>query len=90
VIVLSALFASVTVPATYAQNTESPSRKENSHLAEKLGFLERSVKEVRRDQLNYKIERDLLKETNSSNIQTINIVIAIVLSIFSVLGFLGV
>lgn len=45
--------------------------------------------EVRRDQLNYKIEKDLLKEVYSSNLQMINIVITIVLGVFAVLGYLG-
>ena len=29
----------------------------------KINILEENVKEVRRDQLNYKVEKDLLKET---------------------------
>ena len=44
---------------------------------------------MRRDQLNYQIEKNLLKETYSSNFQTINIVLTIVLSAFSILGYLG-
>lgn len=47
------------------------------------------IKEVRRDQLNYKIEKDLMKEMYSSNIQIINIVIAIIASVFAFLGFFG-
>lgn len=47
------------------------------------------ISEVRRDQLNYKIEKDLLKETYSSNIQTINIVVSVILGIFGFLGFFG-
>lgn len=46
--------------------------------------------EVRRDQLNYKVEKDLLKETYSSNIQTINIVITLILALFTIIGYLGV
>jgi tetratricopeptide (TPR) repeat protein len=49
-----------------------------------------SVKEIRRDQLNYHIEKDLLKETYSSNIQTINIVIALILGTLTIIGVLGV
>jgi len=48
------------------------------------------LQEVRRDQLNYRIEKDLLKETYSSNVQTINIVIALILGILTVVGFFGV
>jgi len=49
-----------------------------------------SIQELRRDQINYSIEKGLLKEAYSSNIQTINIVITIILAVFTVLGFLGV
>jgi len=52
--------------------------------------IQNDVTEIRRDQLNYKIEKDLLKETYSSNLQTINIVITIVLGVFSIIGFFGI
>lgn len=48
------------------------------------------VEILRRDQINYKIEKDLLKEAYSSNIQTINLVITIVLGVLGVLGYLGI
>ncbi|MDD5451844.1 MAG: hypothetical protein PHT49_08140 [Desulfovibrionales bacterium] len=64
--------------------------KENKALQIKIQRIEDNVSEIRRDQLNYKIEKDLLKETFSSNYQTINIVLAIVLGIFSIIGFLGI
>ncbi|SFR44335.1 Tetratricopeptide repeat-containing protein [Marinobacter gudaonensis] len=52
--------------------------------------LNRSFDEVRRDQLNYKIENSLLKEVYSSNLETVNTVMTIALALFTVLGFLGV
>ncbi|MFA4828934.1 MAG: hypothetical protein WC855_06035 [Thermodesulfovibrionales bacterium] len=52
--------------------------------------LKDNVSEIRRDQLNYKIEKDLLRETFSSNYQTINVVLAIVLGIFTIIGVLGI
>ncbi len=55
----------------------------------RLDKFDENVKEIRRDQLNYQIERDLLKEAFSSNYQTVNIVLAIVLGLFSLIGFLG-
>ncbi|MCU1314917.1 MAG: tetratricopeptide repeat protein [Candidatus Acidoferrum typicum] len=62
-------------------------------LRNDLTGLTTSVAEVRRDQLNYQIERDLLKETYGSNLQTINIVIAFVFGavtvIVSLLGYFG-
>jgi tetratricopeptide (TPR) repeat protein len=54
----------------------------------KLEQIENQVSEVRRDELNYRIEKDLLNETFSSNLKTINIVITVVLGVFAVLGFL--
>ena len=71
-------------------NTAFCQKKDTLNVRDKIVKIEESVSEIRRDQLNYKIERDLLKETFSSNYQTINIVLAIVLVIFSVFGFLGI
>jgi tetratricopeptide (TPR) repeat protein len=51
--------------------------------------LQNDVKEIRRDQLNYKIEKDLLKETYSSNFTTVQIIISLILGIFAILGYLG-
>lgn len=45
---------------------------------------------LRRDQINYHVEKNILKEAYSSNIQTINIVITIVLGVIGVLGYLGI
>ncbi len=55
-----------------------------------LKNVEHYVEILRRDQINYKIEKDLLKEAYSSNIQTINLVITIVLGVLGVLGYLGI
>jgi tetratricopeptide (TPR) repeat protein len=56
--------------------------------------LRESVSETRRDQLNYQIERDLLKETYASNLQTINLIITIIFgfmaALVSILGYLGI
>lgn len=49
-----------------------------------------ALQEVRQGQLNYRIAKDLLKDTYSSNTQTINIVIMIVLGVITIIGFLGV
>ncbi len=48
------------------------------------------VEILRRDQTNYRIEKDILKEVYSSNYQTINIIITIVLGVIGVLGYLGI
>lgn len=54
-----------------------------------LELLQNDVKEIRRDQLNYKIEKDLLKETYTSNYTTVQIIISLILGLFAILGYLG-
>jgi tetratricopeptide (TPR) repeat protein len=51
--------------------------------------IEYSVSEIRRDQLNYRIEKDLLKDTFSSNFQTVNIIITIILLLFGGISYFG-
>lgn len=60
--------------------------QDHSHSIEQL---QNDVKEIRRDQLNYTIEKDLLKETYSSNYTTVQIIISLILGIFAILGYLG-
>ncbi len=55
----------------------------------KIELLQNDVKEIRRDQLNYKIEKELLKETYSSNYTTVQIIISLILGIFAIVGYLG-
>lgn len=73
---------------------EQQQAAELNQLRADMTDLKQAVVEVRRDQLNYQIERDLLKETYSSNVQTINIVIAIIFgavtAIVSALAYLGI
>lgn len=59
-------------------------------LDSKIEQLESQVKEIRRDELNYQLEKDLLKETYSNNYERINIVITIVLALIGLLGYLGI
>ncbi|MBI5042290.1 MAG: hypothetical protein HZC10_00330 [Nitrospirae bacterium] len=54
-----------------------------------LEKIQDDIKEIRRDQLNYRIEKDLLKETYSSNYTTVQIIISIVLAFFAILGYVG-
>lgn len=58
-------------------------------MSNRIDYLSDSVNEIRRDQLNYKIEKDLLKETYSTNIGQINLIITLILGIFAILGYLG-
>ncbi|WP_022952479.1 tetratricopeptide repeat protein [Leucothrix mucor] len=59
-------------------------------ILEKVSTLEQQLSEVRRDQLNYSIEKNLLKEAYGSNIQTINLMITVVLATFTVFAFFGI
>jgi tetratricopeptide (TPR) repeat protein len=52
--------------------------------------LSRKVEIIDQTQLNYKIEKDLIRETYSSNYKTINSVISIALGIIAILGFVGI
>lgn len=77
-------------PAVYAQRAAMPSLSVKSEeLNREVATLRDAVEMVRRDQLNYRIEKDLLKEAFSSNLQTINLVLTLVLGVFAVLGYLG-
>lgn len=55
----------------------------------RLDDIEHAVKQIDANQLNYKIEKDLLKETYSNNYEKINMVITILLGVVGVLGYLG-
>ncbi len=56
----------------------------------RLQKLEEQLAEVRRDQLNYKIEKDVLKEGFGSTLQTLSIILTLILALFTIVGFLGV
>ena len=76
-----------------SEKNEKQSPKANQlidKLQSDLQLVKEALQEVRRDQLNYRIVKDLLKDTYSSNIQTIHIVIMIILGVFTIIGFLGV
>lgn len=62
----------------------------DENITEKIDLLENRLLEVRRDQLNYSIEKDLLKNTYSSNLETLNVVITIVLGMISIFAFFGI
>ena len=59
-------------------------------LQERVATLSNKVDEVKRDQNNYSIEKDLLKETYSNNFDRINLVLTALLGIFAVLTFFGI
>jgi tetratricopeptide (TPR) repeat protein len=55
----------------------------------KLDNLEHDVKQIETNQINYKIEKDLLKETYSNNYEKINFFITLILGVMGILGYLG-
>lgn len=58
--------------------------------SEKIKLLSNNIQEIRRDQLNYKIEKDTLKEVYETNYETINQIITIILAIAGITGYLGI
>ena len=48
------------------------------------------LKRQENNEQNYKLEKDLLKETYSNNYERINIVITIILGVIGILGYLGI
>lgn len=59
-------------------------------IESQVRLLDNEVKMVQKNQLNYKIEKDLLKETYSNNYERINLIITMILGIIGVFGFLGI
>lgn len=82
VLLSGSLFAAMQEPRRSPPSAPTDTERELKRLND-------SLSEVRRDQLNYQIERDLLKETYSSNLQTINLILAMILGTFAILGYLG-
>jgi tetratricopeptide (TPR) repeat protein len=83
IIVVSILFITLT------SLTEPDSISVKSIKGE-LDILKNKMDEVRRDQLNYTIEKDLLKETYSNNFDRINVILTSLLGLFAILTFFGV
>ena len=61
-----------------------------TQLESKIKILENNILELRRDQLNYTIEKNLLKDVYQLNYDRINFIITLILGLFGVLGFLGI
>lgn len=87
-LVILALCQISIIQPTYAEQSKESQRI--STIEHQVKTVSESVAEIRRDQLNYKIEKDLLKETYSSNVTTINLIITLILGAFAVFGYLGV
>ena len=59
-------------------------------IQEEVKILSNKVEETRRDQLNYSLEKDLLKETYSNNYDRLNFTITGIFGVFAVLTFFGI
>lgn len=68
-------------------NLASADSLANSRKIEDLEF---RLKRQENNEQNYKLEKDLLKETYSNNYERINIVITIILGVIGILGYLGI
>src|SRR5438876_10467 len=79
----------ITVPTLFAWPNEAAAQVTSTNDAT-IRRLEEQLSEIRRDQLNYRIEKDLLKETYSSNYQIVNGALAFFLTAASIIGFLGI
>ena len=49
---------------------------------------ETEISYIKTNQLNYQIEKNLLKEAYSSNLETLNIILAIILGALTIIGFI--
>jgi tetratricopeptide (TPR) repeat protein len=93
-IILAIFICLASVTAIPAPRSQSPNQTTESDATHQIKRLDDDVKEIRRDQLNYKIERDLLKEAYATNLKTVDVLITVALGVITivggVLGFLGV
>lgn len=58
-------------------------------IESRVKILQDRVDEVKRDQINYTIEKDLIKDTYKNNFEKLNFFLTAILAIFGLLGFLG-
>lgn len=84
VVIVSILFITPTIKA------QSTIQDSIQTLKEKIEAVEYDLNIIKSNRQNYQIEKNLLKEAYSSNLERINIVVTIVLGLFGILGFLGI
>lgn len=58
-------------------------------LEHRTKMLAERVEEVRRDQLDYRLAREVIKETYATNFNTVSAILSIALAVFTFLGFFG-
>ena len=86
VIFMLVLGSSIYTTDTMAETLVRQDQSKQAPIIDKLIQIESDIKSIRNNQLNYNIEKNLLKEAYSSSLQTINIVISISLAVFGILG----
>lgn len=92
-ILIEVIFALLLVTPTAvlaAAQTNEKLQTDVVETREKVDDLSHDIEIIRRDQTNYRIEKDLLKEAYSSNLASVNLVITLAFGIFGILGYLGV
>ena len=62
---------------------------DTTSINRRVDDIERTVKQIDANQLNYRIEKDLLKETYSNNYEKISLVITLLLGVVGIFGYLG-
>lgn len=62
---------------------------DTTSINRRIDDIERTVKQIDANQLNYRIEKDLLKEAYSNNYEKISLVITLLLGVVGVFGYLG-
>ena len=70
----------------FPENIQSDIRQ----LKQDVKIASSDIEILRRDQVNYRIEKDMLKEVYSSNLQAINMATTIALGVIGLLGYLGI
>jgi tetratricopeptide (TPR) repeat protein len=63
-----------------------PTYDANSFVIQRM---QDQLDEVRRDELNYRVEKEILEKTYSSNTQTVSTIVTILFGVFAILGFFG-
>lgn len=84
---ITLLFFLITFSLFGAESKDTISKPQ---LINRFEILNDQLKEVRRDQLNYKIEKEVLKETYENNYERISLIITLILGIIGILGYLGI
>lgn len=67
----------------------SPIIAKEEDIIKKIKEIENNILRIEQGQINYKIEKDLLKETYSNNYEKINFTITFLLTIMGLFGFFG-